>query len=415
MTAVKRRHFLIGAGVLGAVGVGARFGFPRLARSAAPDGPLSVEAEALIDRAWQGINPGRVLDAHVHVVGVGAGGTGCYVNPNMTDMLRHPVQAAKFGVYRIASGITDMEDADAQYVQQLLSLAKGQPRHGRFLALAFDEVYREDGSVDRAASEFHTPNDYVLRLAKENPNELVPAASIHPYRLDATTELERVVAEGAAAVKWLPNAQLIDPASAKCDPFYAKLAELGVPLLTHAGEEKAVEAVEAQKLGNPLRLRRALDAGVKVIVCHAASSGDGEDLDAAGDAKPMVPNFDLFLRMVAEPRHHGRLFADISALVQYNRAERLADLLRREDLHPILINGSDYPLPAINVLVRTGTLEDLGYITAEEREVANEIDRHDPLLFDFVLKRTLRLRENGKEHRFADSVFMTPPGLFRGI
>ena len=52
--------------------------------------------------------------------------------------------------------------------------------------------------------------------------------------------------------------------------FTKKMKELDLILLSHGGEEKAVEADEDQKLGNPLLLRRALDHGVKVIVAHCA-------------------------------------------------------------------------------------------------------------------------------------------------
>lgn len=413
MAAVKRRHFLtIGGGVLG-LGVAGRLAFPRLARPAAPDGPLSRGAAELIDRAWKGLDPARTLDCHLHIVGAGTGGTGCFINPRQLRFARHPLQYARFSIYRIAAGIDDMARADQAYVERIIGLCRSQLPRGRHLALAFDQVHREDGTPAPAESEFYTPNDYVLKLARDYPDCFVPAASIHPYRKDAVAELERVAGLGAAAVKWLPNAHLIDPSSPACDSFYAKLAELGVPLLTHAGEEKAVESEEAQRFGNPLLLRRALDAGVKVIVCHAASSGESEDLDAPG--RPPVENFRLFLRLAEDGKYTDRLFADVSALMQFNRCEHLPELLRREGLHARLLDGSDYPLPAINALIRTGKLAGLGLITDAERELVNEIDRHDPLLFDFVLKRTVRIADGGVERRLPDSAFMPPPGIFRGL
>jgi mannonate dehydratase len=214
-------------------------------------------------------------------------------------------------------------------------------------------------------------------------------------------------------VKWLPNAMNINPGSPRCDAFYRKLAELKMPLLTHAGEEQAVEGKEAQALGNPLHLRRALDAGVKVVVAHAASLGMGEDLDKPGTE---VSNFQLFLRLMQEERAKGLLHADFSAMAQFNRCgEPLRELLTREDLHPWLVHGSDYPLPAINALIRTGALEDLGYITSDERRALNELDRHNPIVFDFVLKRTLTVRQEGKTWRFPPSAFMVPQGLLRGV
>jgi hypothetical protein len=152
---------------------------------------------------------------------------------------------------------------------------------------------------------------------------------------------------------------------------------------------------------------------VKVVVAHAASLGTSEDLDNPG---AQVSNFQLFLRLMEEERSKVLLHADFSATTQHNRCGApLRGLLMREDLHPRLVHGSDYPLPAINMLIRTGTLEELGYINAEERRALNELDRYNPLLFDFVLKRTLTLRQDGKTYRFPPSTFMLPEGLLRGM
>jgi len=60
-----------------------------------------------------------------------------------------------------------------------------------------------------------------------------------------------------------------------------------------------------------------------------------------------------------------------------------ATLLKRQDLHSRLVNGSDYPLPAINSLIWTRSLVRSGFITAEERQSLNEIYDYNPLLFDF--------------------------------
>jgi mannonate dehydratase len=402
---------------MGVMGAGAlslsQWGIPRLARSAPPDGALSPEAQALVDKAWEGVDPARMVDCHVHLVGLGTEGTGCYVNPRMMQVVRHPISYLKFSIYRHASGAVGDEHPDRQYRERLLSLIKSPPMRGRALVIAFDYVHDEQGRPRPELSEFHTPNDYVLKVARENPEHVLPGASIHPYRPDAVDELERVAALGVRAVKWLPNAMNIHPGSPRCDAFYRKLVELKMPLLTHAGEEQAVHAEEAQALGNPLHLRRALDAGVKVVVAHAASLGTSEDLDKPGTH---VSSFELFLRLSQEERAKGLLHADFSAMAQYNRCGApLREMLMREELHARLVHGSDYPLPAINALIRTGTLEELGYITADERRALNELDRHNPLLFDFVLKRTLTVRQDGKAYRFPPSAFMLPEGLLRGV
>jgi len=369
--------------------------------------PLSPEAQALLDRCLEGVDPALRFDFHVHAVGIGTGGSGCWVNPRMRS-LRHPIDRVRFEVYLHASGIDEMERADEQYVARLLTLIGDDPRAGRYGLLAFDHCYDEAGAVDLGHSEFHVPNDYVLGLAERYPELLEPVVSIHPYRRDAVAEVERCAQRGARLVKWLPNAMGIDPMSALCDAFYAKMAELDMTILTHGGEEKAVHAEERQSFGNPLRLRRALDAGVRVIVAHCASLGDNVDLDDLQRGR--VSNFELFLRLMEDERYEGLLYGEISAATQLNRYRGVLDvLLDRQDLHARLVNGSDYPLPAINVLFSTRALMRDGFLTADERAALNEIYLRDPLLFDFALKRTVHHPQSGG--RFAPRIFERPDEL----
>jgi mannonate dehydratase len=209
---------------------------------------------------------------------------------------------------------------------------------------------------------------------------------------------------GARAVKWLPSAMGIDPGSERCDEFYEALARFRIPLITHAGMERAVDA-EAQELGNPLRLRRALEHGVRVVVAHCASLGQDRDLDR-GENAPLADSFELFARLMGEPEWEGRLFGDISAMTQLNRVgPPLARVIERDDWHARLLNGSDYPLPGVMPLYSTQTIAEQGFIERTAAPVLRSIREHNPLLFDFVLKRNLRWQ--GK--RLSDSVFQTRP------
>ena len=369
---------------------------------------LSPAAQALVDRAYSGVNAERLLDYHVHIVGMGEGGSGCFVHPKMLTWSR-PFDRVKFLFYKSASRIRDEGHADSQYVARLADLARHH--RGRLLVLAFDRHYDAAGCFVPEKTEFHVPNEHAIRVAAAHPDVFVAAGSVHPYRADAIDELERCAAAGVRIIKWLPNAMGIDPSDAKCRPYYDRMRALGMALLSHGGEEKAVEAEEDQRLGNPLLLRAALEAGVKVIVAHCAGLGDDEDLDAP--ARPRVPSWTLFLRMMDDPRWNGLLFGDISAATQANRIpEPLATMIRREDLHARLVNGSDYPLPAVNVVIRTGKLVSLGMLTEDERTALNELYDVDPLVFDFALKRSLCVRDkDGTEHRFAPSVFEEHPAL----
>lgn len=369
---------------------------------------LSSGASALVRRAFDGIAPGELIDHHTHMVGLGTSGAGAFVNPEMQSIF-HPLKYVKYRVYMSAAGIQNLADADREYVQRLAELVENIEGHGRHYLLAFDKHYNADGAVNLDKTEFYTPNEYVYMIAGERPDLFRPAMSVHPYRADAAEELERWAKHGVRLVKWLPNAMGIDPSDSRCDRFYAKMKELHLTLLTHAGEEQAVDAGDDQRLGNPLLLRRPLDFGVRVIVAHCAALGDSEDLDSSD--RKRVSNFQLFLRLMEDEKYQGLLFGEISAATQYNRLGALETIIRRTDLHSRLANGSDYPLPAVNIVIRTGALAKASFISAEERDHLDEIYDYNPLLFDFVLKRTMRAP--GTDTRLPPSLFTADPSLHR--
>jgi len=377
------------------------------AASAPP--PFSPAAQALIDRAFSGLDPARpVVDVHVHAIGLGQDGDGTSVHPEKLSP-RHPMKRLGTNLYLKATGVKGLAHFDRDYLDILAARARAFPKPVRIHLLAMDRAYHPDGTPDPERTEFHVPNDYVLEAAARYPDNFVPVASIHPARQDAIQELERCAAKGVRLLKWLPNAQAIDPADPRYDAFYRRMKELGVVLLTHAGEEKAVAVKGAQALGNPLRLRRPLDLGVTVIVAHCASLGRNADLDHPGRT---AANFDLFLRLLDDPKYQDHLFGDLSAITQVNRLPRPLRTLLARDLGARLLNGSDYPLPGVDLVVWTRGLVQLKLITPAERKALNEIWKANPLLFDFVLKRTLRDPRTGR--RFAATVFQRDPVALSG-
>jgi predicted TIM-barrel fold metal-dependent hydrolase len=367
------------------------------------NGKISRSASELIKRAFDDVDPSRLVDHHVHVAGLGSNGSKAFVNAKMRTW-RHPFHRLKFKVYMSSAGVEDEHRADSQFFDRLADLVSNIHNHGKHRLLAFDKNYLPDGSVNLEKTEFYVPNEYVFKLCEQRPELFVPNISVNPYRPDAVAELEKWARRGARVVKWLPNAMGINPADQRCDPFYQKMKELDLILLSHGGEEKAVEAEEDQKLGNPLLLRRPLDHGVKVIVAHCAGLGTNEDLDTRDRKK--LANFDLFLRLMDERRYEGLVFGEISAMTQFNRAGKpLITILQRQDLHERLVNGSDYPLPAVNALIRTRPLVKRGYLAPAEANSLQEVYDFNPLLFDFVLKRTLKLP--GTDRRLPAGIFMT--------
>jgi mannonate dehydratase len=401
------RRTVLTMGFAGGVSLlASRLAFPPLIRPGAvrPVESLSDRARRLVARAFAGVDPARLWDLHVHLVGVGTGGSGCSVHPDWRSHL-HPIKRLRFELYLAAAGVDIGPTTDQDYVTRLLALHRAANPAGRLVLLAFDRRVDEDGNEDPDGSEFHTPTEWVLEVARAHP-ELVPCASIHPYRRDALARLDAAVAAGARAVKWLPNAMGIDPGAARCDAFYRALADHGLPLVTHAGAELAVDAEESQELGNPLRLRRPLDHGVKVAVAHCASLGTCRDLDAGGDRE--IECFDAFLRLMGEPAWSENLWGEISALTIVNRCGRpLRELLAATELHPRLVNGSDYPLSAIDPLVLLRFLGWNEVLDPDDRAPLSEIFDANPLLFDFVLKRALRVAAPDGPRAFAPEVFET--------
>lgn len=351
--------------------------------------PPEVADSEWLRTLWRDLDPRRVWDCHVHLLGNGAGGS--WINPAM-DSLWHPLQILQKKFYVNAACIEGEPDPDAAYVARLATLADGLPPGARLMLLAFDWFHDERGRRVPERSVFHTPDRYCAEVAHAHPERFEWIASIHPYREDALEALEWARAHGARAVKWLPPAMGMDPGSARCDAFYQALARTGLPLLTHAGDEMAVSGAGPAEYGNPLKLRRALDHGARVIVAHCATLGWGADLDAGEDA-PRLHNFDLFARLMDEPRYQGLLYGEISAITQVNRLERaIGVLIARRDWQARLVNGSDYPLPGVMPLISIKHFARRGWLAENDAETLAVLRRHNPLLFDFALKRRLQVQ-----------------------
>lgn len=346
---------------------------------------ISPKAKELIEESFKEIKEHR--DYHVHAVGMGTNGTSNWVNPGMNSWLA-PYKKLQYSVYMSASGIKDPDNADIQYADRLVALLRSEPRLGKAVLFAFDYSRDENGEIDYEHSSFYIPNEYVWELSQKYPDVFIPAISVHPHRKDSIEELTKWGERGVKYMKWLPNSMRIDPSNPKLKDYYEVVKKYGITIITHSGHEKAVEGEAYQELGSPLKLKFPLDMGVKIMMAHLASLGDCHDTEANGE---MVSCFDLFWRMFLRPEYKENLIGEISGTTIYTRIGRpIQELIKHPEYAPRLVNGSDYPLPAINILYRTGQLVKMGFISEEERDALNEIYQYNPILFNFVLKRTLR-------------------------
>ncbi|WP_026687907.1 amidohydrolase family protein [Azovibrio restrictus] len=400
---VSRRRFLQGLGILAASGVaGWSLARPRLVNPCRAALPLGLSESPWLTGVWRDLNPADVWDCHAHLAGTGDGGSGILVGPQLSTPLR-PLQYAQRLFYMNAGCAHDAPGrVDASYVDRMLNLVEAMPAGVKLMLFAFDHFHDAEGQPLPEMSAFYVPDDYARQLAAAHPQAFEWVASIHPYRADAVDRLDAAVAQGAKAIKWLPAAQNMDPASPRCDAFYAALARHRLPLITHCGEEKAVQGADTQHYGNPLRLRRALEAGVRVVVAHCASMGQDEDLDRGG----RVESFQLFARLMDEPAWQELLAGDISAITLRNRdLEVIKTLLQRQDWHGRLLNGSDYPLPGILPLISPSALASGGLLPPEAVADLELLREHNPLYFDLALKRAL----SWQGQAFPARVFATRP------
>ena len=72
-------------------------------------------------------------------------------------------------------------------------------------------------------------------------------------------------------------------------------------------------------------------------------------------------------------------------------------------MHDRLLHGSDYPLPGIVPLTSPGALARAGLLPKAAVGDLELLRQHNPLLFDFSLKRLL----NWQGHSFSPAVFQT--------
>jgi uncharacterized protein len=265
------------------------------------------------------------LDMHVHVVGNGRNGSGCWLR-----LQGYRRFAGEFMLKNIGVG---MGLADPQFDEKFGAYVATQVRESSLshaVILAHEEVYHEDGGRMEFGT-FHVSNQHVLNLAATHP-ELLPAVSIHPARKDACQELERCAAGGAVMVKILPPSQNIDCSRPAYRDFFKLMSELRLPLLSHAGGEYTVPVV-SKKWFNPQLLRQPLELGVPVVAAHFATRSAPKLIE-----RDYLPGF---LEMLKEYPH---LLGDNSALNSPNRSHGLRVCLREEIMRQC-VHGSDFPVP----------------------------------------------------------------------
>ena len=271
-----------------------------------------------------------LIDCHVHLAALPDGDNGCYISPKM---LRSPL--FRFLLWKHQLSPSNPREANKKYLTDLLTELRASLHVQKAVLLGMDGVYDSNGRLNREHTDFLISNDYVLKTARAYPNEFLAGVSINPQRRDAVEEIHRCADAGASLVKVLPNAQQFDPADTRYKAFYRTLAERKLPFLSHVGYELSLIGKD-QSLGDPDRLKPALDEGATVIAAHACSYG--------------LILFEKFLPTLRDfVQRYPHFYSDISALTLPNRFRMLLHLRRYPEIHERLLFGTDYPLSVFHI------------------------------------------------------------------
>ena len=265
-----------------------------------------------------------IIDVHVHLVGLNPD-NGCYVRSNISSGLIYHLFSWELGL----TGV-DRSNLDEAYRDQLVVWAEDSELDGVGI-MAFDAVYDDLGYYDRERTSYYVSNEFCFEVC-EYSEKLFPIASVNPDRRDALDELQKVSERGAVALKLLPNSQGVDPGDRRHEKFWRRVADLGLPLISHTSFEHTVPAIN-QEFGKPERLVPVLEQGVTVIAAHCAGSGV---------AHPFEEDFDTWLSMLDD---HPNLFGDISAMASVSRFPYIFRVLEEEIARNRVVLGSDFPVP----------------------------------------------------------------------
>jgi predicted TIM-barrel fold metal-dependent hydrolase len=152
--------------------------------------------------------------------------------------------------------------------------------------------------------------------------------------------VDRSAALGARVIKMHPPTQDVDPADARYQRFYRRIADRRLVLMVHTGSEHASTITDGS-LSDPGRLQLALDEGCTVVAAHA---GMGSFLDAT----PF--RADMLRRLAALAERYPRLYCDTAVLASMFRWRTLPMLLRETALAGRILYASDWPFTS-NALV----------------------------------------------------------------
>lgn len=311
------------------------------------------------------------LDIHVHLFGVGEGGTGCRMAKSITEGLQFRYLVSLLKLQQPGKTI------DERYEEVLVEQVRGSGL-SKVALLGQDAVYDSKGQPDWNRTSFYVPNDYVFDVVARHRESMLACPSINPERADALDELARCHDKGARLLKIHPPTQGVNLADSKHAPFFRRCCELSMVVLVHTGHEHSAPVID-KHLAAPRRLELALDQGCTVVACHAGTGW-------ITDMPDQLPEFVSLLK------RYPKLWGDTSVLGTVGRVRDFGRLLDDEEfVRSRLLHGSDFPFPTTPAAFE-------GRLGAE---IGQALERESNLLKrDFALKDALGIGRASAERAY---------------
>ena len=174
-------------------------------------------------------------------------------------------------------------------------------------------------------------NEEVLRAARDNPDVLIPFASVEPHKGKlAVREAQELIDAGARGFKFHPNTQAFWPNDRAWYPLYEVIAEAGLIALFHSGTTGIGAGMPG---GGGVRLKYSNP------MCVDDVAADFPELDIIL-AHPSFPWQDEALAIAV---HKPNVYIDLSGWSPKYFPENLIRYTNSQLKHKMLF-GSDFPL-----------------------------------------------------------------------
>jgi uncharacterized protein len=374
---------------------------------------LSIQAQRLV---YEGLQLPKIYDIHIHNLGYDEDN---YLNPKAAARgVAKWFDYFTFLVLRYAAGMSSPLGSTQEARKRIQLYAEHFPKL-RGIILPIHQAFHADGKADWMNTGSYLPNEVAVKTAEsyQSPHsQLIAAVSIHPFDSDWKDKMEKAYSKGIRLIKWMPP-QSIPPDSPQMDDYYCLMKKLKMTLIAHAGPEHTIPTTKENEcwvdLGNALRFRKPLQLGVNVILSHCGHRDLIPDLD--DPEQPLVPGFELFLRIARESylknltgEWEGKLFGDLAGVLAHYGVDFIRELLLNVKEDGVrLIYGSDFPhtnliqpgKDAYDLCANAGLLD--SYKVGPLKEIRN----WNPLLANYIFARNLILKTNVDTILFPEKTF----------